>query len=93
MCTILKVFFEFVTVLLLFLFCFFGPEACVILTFQPGIKPAHPLHWKANFYPLDREGSPLKVSLKRTSFSVCELCGSSEIFPGACGEVGSCPAN
>ena len=38
-----KVFIEFVTILfLLFLFCFFDPEACGILTPWPGIKPAPP---------------------------------------------------
>ena len=42
----LKVFTEFITVLLLFLHLgFFGPEACGILVPQPGIKDH--LHWKA----------------------------------------------
>ena len=43
MCTILKVFIEFVTILLLFyVFWFFGPEACGILAPRPGIEPAPP---------------------------------------------------
>ena len=41
MWTIFKVF-EFVTVLLLFLFWFFGHEACGILAPQPGTDPAPP---------------------------------------------------
>ena len=44
MWTILKVFIEFVTILLLFyvLVYFFGYEACGILSPRPGIKPAPP---------------------------------------------------
>ena len=41
MWTLFKVFIEFVTVLLLlFMFCFFGHEACVILAPPPGIDPS-----------------------------------------------------
>ena len=44
--TTFKVFLEFVTILLLlFMFYFFGHEACRILAPQSGIEPA-PLHWK-----------------------------------------------
>ena len=43
--TILKVFIEFVTILLL-LFFFFGPGACGILASLQGLNP-HSLHWKA----------------------------------------------
>ena len=39
-----KVFIEFVTILLLFLF-FFSPEAYEILVSQPGVEPT-PLRWK-----------------------------------------------
>ena len=40
MWTIFKVFIEFVIILLLlFMFWFFGHEACGILALQPGIKP------------------------------------------------------
>ena len=45
MWTILKVFIEFVTILLLFMFWFFGHEACGFLVSPPGLEPA-PLHWK-----------------------------------------------
>ena len=38
MWSIFKVFIEFVTILLLFMFWYFAPEACGILTPQPGIK-------------------------------------------------------
>ena len=42
MCTIFKVFIEFVTILLLlYVFCF-GHEACGILALRPGIKPTPP---------------------------------------------------
>ena len=44
--TILKVFIEFITILLLFygffFVFFFGPGACRILAPQPGIKPTSP---------------------------------------------------
>ena len=40
MWTIFKVFNDFITIL--FLFCFFGDEACEILAPQSGIKPAPP---------------------------------------------------
>ena len=43
MWAILKVFIEFVTVLLLFYVLVFGPEACGILAPWPGIKPAPPV--------------------------------------------------
>ena len=43
MWTILKVFIEFVTILLLLMFWFFGHEACEFLVSQPGLEPA-PLH-------------------------------------------------
>ena len=47
MWTIFKVFIGFVTtLLLLFMFWFFGPEACEILALQSGSNP-HPLHRKA----------------------------------------------
>ena len=36
---IFKVCIEFVTVLLLFMFWFFGPMACGVLAAQPGIEP------------------------------------------------------
>ena len=39
MCTIFKVFTEFVTILLLFYVLVFWPEACGILAPQPGIEP------------------------------------------------------
>ena len=43
MLTISKVFIESVTtLLLLFMFWFFGQESCGILIHQPGIKPAPP---------------------------------------------------
>ena len=42
MWTILKVFIEFVTILLLFYVLVFGPEACGILAPRPGIEPAPP---------------------------------------------------
>ena len=38
----LKVFVEFVTILLLYYVVFFGLEACGILTPQPGIEPTPP---------------------------------------------------
>ena len=48
MCTIFKVFIEFVTILLLFfMFWFFGREACGILAPDQGLNP-QPLHWKVN---------------------------------------------
>ena len=57
-CTILKVFIEFVTVLfLLFMFWFLDHEAHGNLTPQPGTEPT-PLHWKAKSSPLDLQGSP-----------------------------------
>ena len=46
MWTIFKVFVEFVTILLLFMFWFFSHEACWILAPWPGIQSV-PLHWKA----------------------------------------------
>ena len=42
MWTIFKVFIEFVTILLRFMFWFFDPEACGSLAPQPGIEPASP---------------------------------------------------
>ena len=45
MWTILKVFIEFVTIPLLFMFWFFGHEACGFLVSPPGLEPA-PLRWK-----------------------------------------------
>ena len=42
MCTILKVFVEFVTMLLLLFTLLFGHEACGILAPWPGIKPTPP---------------------------------------------------
>ena len=43
MWTIFKVFSEFVTVLLLlYVLGFWGPEACGMLAFRPGIEPAPP---------------------------------------------------
>ena len=42
MWTIFKVFVEFVTILLLFMFWFFGHEACWILTPWPGIQSVPP---------------------------------------------------
>ena len=44
MWTIFKAFTEFVTVLLLFfMFCVFGHEACGILVTQPGMEPVLPV--------------------------------------------------
>ena len=37
MCTVLKIFIEFITILLLFYVLDFGHEACGILALQPGI--------------------------------------------------------
>ena len=54
MWTILKVFIEFVTMLLLF---YVGPEACGILALPPGVQPAPPglegtvFHWTAREVP------------------------------------------
>ena len=42
MWTIFKVFIEFVTKLLCFMFWFFGCKACGILAPRPGIEPASP---------------------------------------------------
>ena len=42
MWTIFQVFIEFVTILLRFMFWFFGHEACGILSPLPGIKPSPP---------------------------------------------------
>ena len=54
-----KVFIEFVTILLLFLF-FFSPEAYEILVSQPGIEPI-PLRWKVKSQPLDHQGNPYSL--------------------------------
>ena len=37
-----KVFIEFITILFLFVFCFFGHESCEILAPRPGIEHAPP---------------------------------------------------
>ena len=58
MWTILKLFIEFVTILLLFyVFPFFSLKACGILAPWPGIK-LHLLHWKVKSSPLDHQGNP-----------------------------------
>ena len=55
--TILKVFIEFVTMLLLF---YVGQEACGILALPPGIQPTPP--WvRRRSIPLDCQGSPRKL--------------------------------
>ena len=53
MWTIFKVFVEFVTVLLLFMFWFFGHEACWILVLRPGTQSV----------PLALEGKVLTTGL------------------------------
>ena len=42
--TILEIFIEFVTTLLLFYILVFGHKACGILAPSPGIEPTHTLH-------------------------------------------------
>ena len=57
MWTILKVFSEFVTILLLFHVLDFGCQVHGILAPQPGIKPTRQ-QWKAKSQPLDHQGCP-----------------------------------
>ena len=57
MWTILKVFIELVTVLLLFYVLVFGCEACGILAPGPGIEPAPPA-LEGEVLPLDCQESP-----------------------------------
>jgi len=66
MWTILKVFIEFVTMLLLLFMLLFGHEACGILAPWPGIKPT-PLHWKVKAQALDDQESPSALFLMNDS--------------------------
>ena len=58
MWTIFKVFFEFVTILLMFygLFFFLAVRHVRSLLPDQGLNP-HPLHWKGKSKPLDCQGS------------------------------------
>ena len=58
MWTTLKVFIEFVSMLLLFYLLFSGWEARGILAPNQGSNP-NPLHWKAKPQPLDHQGIPI----------------------------------
>ena len=58
MWTILKVFIEFVTLLLLFYVLSFGLEVHGILALQAGIKPAPPASKGEVLTSLDHQGSP-----------------------------------
>ena len=57
MWTIFKVFTEFVTILLLFMFWFFDYKACRILAPRPGMDPT-PTALEANVFTTGLQGSP-----------------------------------
>ena len=59
----LKVFIDFVTVLLLFYVLFFGHKACGILALQPGIRPVYPA-LEGDILTMDPQGSPSHFSLE-----------------------------
>ena len=85
MWTILKVFSEFVTILLLFHVLDFGCQVRGILAPRPGIEPTHQ-QWKAESQPLDPQGCPARLCVSflfsiislLSSFCLCWVFGAAD---------------